>query len=213
MGVGNTIVEAQKRDKSLEYFFKLAEKEDSPFFLQKGVLMRNKSKNSSDARLVLPTESRSEAMDMFHDSKISGAHMSYHKTMDRLTERFWWPNMRKEVDFWIKSCMQCATHKPSKPSKLGRLMSIPVSEPFEIVGIDVVGPLTVSEHGNRWIVVITDHFTKWAEAFATSHHDAETVANLLVEQVILYREKVSEHLTNSIFFNCLNFLRTHNKFL
>jgi len=43
--------------------------------------------------------------------------------------------MRKEVEFLIKSCVECASHKPIQPPKAGRLISIPVSKPFEIVGI------------------------------------------------------------------------------
>lgn len=43
-----------------------------------------------------------------------------------------------------------------------------VEAPFTHLGLDIIGPLPVTQRGNQYIVVIVDYFTKWVEAKATS---------------------------------------------
>ena len=47
-----------------------------------------------------------------------------------------------------------------------------------------MGPLPLSSTGNRYIIVITDLFSKWVEAFSVKSTDTETLATLLVNEVI-----------------------------
>ena len=46
------------------------------------------------------------------------------------------------------------------------LIPIPVEGPFHMVGFDCLGLLPPTHSGNRYVVVFTDYFTKWPEAFA-----------------------------------------------
>ena len=63
------------------------------------------------------------------------------------------------------------------------LQPLPVGRPFQCFGIDVL-QLPLTAPGNRYVVVFLDYFTKLAEAFAVPNQKAETVARLLVEQVV-----------------------------
>jgi hypothetical protein len=56
--------------------------------------------------------------------------------------------------------------------------------PFEILGIDVVGPFKVSNRGNKFILVMIDHFTRWVELKAMSEITAEAVCQVLFEEII-----------------------------
>ena len=49
---------------------------------------------------------------------------------------------------------------------------------------DIVGPLPETEKGNLYLLVVTDYFTKWSEAYAVPDHTAQTVADTLVTQWI-----------------------------
>lgn len=64
------------------------------------------------------------------------------------------------------------------------LGSINASSPFEYVSWDIMGPLPVSEQGNRYILVVTDLFTKWVEAFPLSSTTSTTLATVLVDEIV-----------------------------
>ncbi len=51
-----------------------------------------------------------------------------------------------------------------------------------MLGIDFVGPLTETDDGNKYILVITDYATRWVEAFATEDIKAMTVAKILIDE-------------------------------
>ncbi|PIK38531.1 hypothetical protein BSL78_24624 [Apostichopus japonicus] len=50
--------------------------------------------------------------------------------------------------------------------------------------MDILGPLPKSSGGNRYVLIVSDYFTKWTEAYAMANMEAETVATLLVEEFI-----------------------------
>lgn len=58
-----------------------------------------------------------------------------------------------------------------------------VGAPWERVAADVAGPFPVTRHGNKYILVIQDYFTKWVEVCAMPDQTAKTVATRLVDQV------------------------------
>ena len=47
-----------------------------------------------------------------------------------------------------------------------------------------MGPLPVSTHGFRYILVITDFFSKWVEAFPLVGTDSNTLAKILVDETV-----------------------------
>jgi len=55
---------------------------------------------------------------------------------------------------------------------------------MERIAIDIMGPLPVSQSGNRFIMVVGDYFTKWMEAYPLPNHRADTVAVALVANFI-----------------------------
>jgi transposase InsO family protein len=64
------------------------------------------------------------------------------------------------------------------------MQSITATQPGCIWGVDVFGPLPTSRSGNRYIVVMVDHFTRWVEAVPTVDQTGETVARVFSENVV-----------------------------
>ena len=60
------------------------------------------------------------------------------------------------------------------------LNPIPVKAPWHMIGIDFIGPISpTADDGSRYILTISDYFTKWAEAIPTTDKSACTVASAL----------------------------------
>ncbi|KAM7304254.1 Integrase core domain protein [Ixodes scapularis] len=58
-------------------------------------------------------------------------------------------------------------------------------KPFDILGVDLLGPLPQSTTGNRWILVAIDHTTRFVETAALPDATAECVARFLLRHIIL----------------------------
>lgn len=92
--------------------------------------------------------------------------------------------MYKDVKRWVESCPDCQRVKVPRTMPKGKMVSIPISYPWERMGVDIMGPLPKTDKGNQYIVVFIDYFTKWPEAFALPDIKAETVARVFVEEVV-----------------------------
>ena len=60
-----------------------------------------------------------------------------------------------------------------------------VVSPMECIAIDVLGPLPITETGNKYTLIVADYFTKWVEAHPMPNQKATTVAELLVREFIV----------------------------
>lgn len=60
---------------------------------------------------------------------------------------------------------------------------IPVSGPFDRVGVDVL-QLPKTKRGNNYAVIFVDYLTKWPEVFPTPDQTTLAIAKLLVEEVV-----------------------------
>ena len=59
-----------------------------------------------------------------------------------------------------------------------------VGAPMERVALDVVGPLPVTDRGNKYILVVGDYLSKWTEAYPIPDQTATTVADKFVKEFV-----------------------------
>ena len=121
-------------------------------------------------------------MTALHSSKTAG-HFGTHKVIEKVRQRFYRPGFKDDVKHIIQCCDIC--QKESGPPKTHRhsLVDWKFSYPFHHIGLDFFGPFPIS-NGNRFILVIGDHFTKWYEAIPPPDQQASTTADALLEHRI-----------------------------
>ena len=134
-------------------------------------------------QLVLPRQMREEVLTYLHNAATAG-HLGISRTLASVRYRFYWPCYQSDIVNWIKQCDHCASRKPSKQQNKSTLKQYIVGEPMERIAIDILGPLPKSSKGNKYIMVVVDYFTKWAEAYAIPDQEARTVADKLVQEFI-----------------------------
>lgn len=115
-------------------------------------------------RIVVPRKLRKSFLRYFHDSALAG-HGSGSKTFTKLCRIATWPGMRQDVLRYARSCPVCQKSKPRGGRPPGMLHPIVSQVPWQIVACDVMGPYPRSPRGNQYLLVITDHFTKWVELY------------------------------------------------
>lgn len=140
--------------------------------------------DTEEAQLVVPECARQKILEEYHDSPTSG-HYSYERTLNKISQRYFWPRMRQQIKDYVRNCTECQKYKPTN-SKPAKLLKTPVAQQrFEVVAIDLFGPLPVSKEGYQWIFICEDISTRWVELFPLVYAIAEACAKCFIDEVVL----------------------------
>ena len=136
-------------------------------------------------RIILPQQLRDLILFEFHDSTHHGSHLGRLATYQKIFQRFWWPSMRKDINNYVDSCVNCQKSKARHSRPYGLLHPLPdVSRFFQLVGMDFSGPLTKTLNDNRYLLVLIDYYSHWVEAFALPDQTAESVIKVFADEII-----------------------------
>jgi hypothetical protein len=124
--------------------------------------------------LYLPIRYRKEAMCEAHDS-ILGGHNAAHKTYLKISTFCFWPKMRQDIERHQKFCLRCQQRK-KLTNKQTPLAPLPIPDRPNIrIHADLFGPMLTADSNKKFVLCITDAFTKYAVVTAIANKEAETV--------------------------------------
>uniref|UniRef100_A0A3P9MEE5 Gypsy retrotransposon integrase-like protein 1 n=1 Tax=Oryzias latipes TaxID=8090 RepID=A0A3P9MEE5_ORYLA len=135
--------------------------------------------HESSFQIVCPSAKSHEVWKKMHEAT---AHAGVDRTLAGLRQRFFWPNMEREVRQFHQGCVSCNLQKEQVKPR-APLNPIAVSYPLEIVGIDFLSlgrPTDIYPN----ILVATDLFTRFAWAIPTRDQTAQTTVKALWTNVI-----------------------------
>ena len=167
-----------------------AEKVPVCFYMKDGVLMRKwrppdvgvEEEWKVVHQIVVPKVYRQEVISIAHDHPMSG-HLGVTKTYNRILNHFYWPQLRKDVAEYCKSCHTCQmVGKPNQKPPVATLHPIPAfDEPFSRVIIDCVGPLPKTRSGNQYLLTIMCASTRFPEAIPLRDIKAPKIVKALTK--------------------------------
>ncbi|KAL7824975.1 hypothetical protein SRHO_G00342600 [Serrasalmus rhombeus] len=161
----------------------LMKREADKLVTKDGLLYRVKKRPSGAEayQLVLPQRYRQKVMIALHDDL---GHLGVERTLEHIRNRFYWPKMAHEVEQYVKNCGECLVRK-SNSSRAAPLHQITSSGPMDLVCMDFLS-LEADSRGFTSVLVVTDHFSRYAQAFPTKNQKAITVAKILVEKYFVH---------------------------
>jgi hypothetical protein len=143
-------------------------------------------------RKRVPAQDRRQLITDYHVTALQ--HFGYKKTYGAISQRFFWPGMAGDVKKFVQECPTCLQYntatKPRIPVK-----PIESSSPHEILNVDVIGPMPVSQ-GQKFILVAIDHFSKYGFAVPVSHVNGQTVQGFM-KQIITDHGKWKSVVTDN----------------
>ncbi len=88
------------------------------------------------------------------------------RTLVEVKKRFFWHDKIESIKKFIKICEKCQLAKQSRNMRFGieKMKNILVCDLFYHVAMDIVGPLPKTLNGNKYVLVVIDHYSKWCEA-------------------------------------------------
>ena len=138
-----------------------------------GVLYRNQ-------QVILPQKFRRTVYRELHEEM---GHLGVERVLALARERFYWPHMRRDIENFIHHTCRCLKQRrPNLPTR-EPLQPILTTAPLQMVSIDFVH-LERSSGGHEYILVVVDHFTKYAQAYPTRNKTAVTAADKIFNDFI-----------------------------
>ena len=90
------------------------------------------------------------------------------KTLEKVRSRFYWPGQRHDIEDWCRACELCAARKSPPRRNRAPMQQVLAGGPFQRVAMDILGPLPLTERGNKYILVLGDYFTKWVHGILSN---------------------------------------------
>ena len=143
--------------------------------LQSDVLVRV---TPTATQLVVPYCLRYKLFKYTHAGPLS-AHLGADRTLAQLQQHYYWVGMKKDIERWYGECVPCAQAKPAPSRPKGKLQKVIAGAPMDIVAIDILSGLPATPKGYKYLLVATDYFTKWCEAYPLVDAEAATCMQAL----------------------------------
>lgn len=157
-------------------------RERKVLFLSDGVLYRRgKVSGHIVEQLAVPEVLRDVILTGLHDD---AGHQGRDRTLSLVKSRFFWPGVDGDVSLRVRECSRCICRK-SPDSVAARMVPIQSSYPLELLCIDFL-TLDRCKGGFEHVLIITDHFTRFAQAVPTKNETARTTAKALFERFVVH---------------------------
>lgn len=110
------------------------------------------------------------------------------KTYLNVLRHFFWPRVKRDVALYIKTCHVCQlTGKPNQGIKPAPLQPIPaVSEPFERLIVDCVGPLPCAKSGCKYLLTVMCQSTRYPAAYPLRSITTKAVVKALTQFISVF---------------------------
>lgn len=149
----------------------------SHFFLKEGRLYK-KSLGGTAHLLVVDKEHRMYMLRASHDSL---GHRGFYATKELIALRFWWPELDRDVSWYVKSCHLCQ----ARQTTLARVPPVVTHTPsiFQTIHVDVM-LMGVPSNGFNLVVDARDSLSRWLEGRPLKNDNAEALGMFLLEDII-----------------------------
>ena len=117
-------------------------------------------------------------------AKGIGGHVGINKTVERISSRYYWPDINGGVRKYVNTCLVCQIGKERAIQKTSRTMN-PVPVPPKVMsqlGIDLMR-MKPANKGMNYIISTVDYFTKYCELGVLPNKDEHTVATWIYDNI------------------------------
>ena len=133
---------------------------------------------------MVPEEDRKRIISILHDFLIGG-HKGANQTYNKIRQRYYWKGIRNDIINYVRTCPVCNERKVDiYKTKTPMIITETPIESFDRVSIDTVGVLKTTCSGNKHLLTVQCHLTKYLLAIPLKDIKAETIAKALATHVI-----------------------------
>ena len=130
--------------------------------------------------MVLPTAYRELALRGCHDEV---GHLALEHMLDFMCDRFFWPHMAAQAKKHVGKCCPCLAFKARQQK--APLKNIMATHPLELVHLDY-SCLEPGKGQEENVLVVTDHFTRYAQAYVIKTQTTQMTSKTLWDKFIVH---------------------------
>lgn len=174
------LVNSQPRDLFCsEILRKLKEWKNTAFYIDDtGLLVRTLQANP---QLVIPHSLKERILVVSHYPALGG-HPDGRRLYYRIKRYFYWPSLAADCYGTVRNCSICTRNRIKQRRNVGELKIFPASAPLESTCIDILGDLIKTPRDSRYLLVITDRFTKLVSTISLKGVSAAEIAKQFVNE-------------------------------
>ncbi len=168
-----------ENDSSLACCRRLACRKERGYKWDKGLLLHciHDKHLGEVSRIVVPKARRVLLCKIAHDKS---GHLGFRKVKQSIQRRFTWPNICADVESYCKSCEICQKSNKRGQAQVPMIERPILSEPFEVIAIDLVGPLPMAKGKFQYLLTTMCLATRWPDIVPLKSITARAVAEALV---------------------------------
>ncbi|KAL7300087.1 hypothetical protein TKK_0007095 [Trichogramma kaykai] len=132
---------------------------------------------------VNPTD-RDDIFYECHNSPMGG-HKGVSKTFHRIRRKYYWENLKGDIQRRIQQCLECQLKKLVRvKTKMPMIITDTPGTTFDKIALDIVGPLPPTKKGNAYILTMQDQLSKYCIAAPLPDMKTTTVADAFIKRLV-----------------------------
>ena len=163
----------------LQPYSRLLLRERSKLYIDDEGILRRKSGLYN--QIVLPLKHRAMIYKTLHEDM---GHLGAERVWQLARQRVFWPKMQADIEEYTQQRCRCLTQREGRQKPVAPMVSIHSMAPMELVAIDYLH-LDKSSSGHEYVLLIVDHFTRYAQSYPTKNKTASAAAKHLYNDFIL----------------------------
>ena len=180
------LLEEQKEDEFCqEARARLADNPNCQYFEDHHGLICRRAQKDNAEQIILPKTLRRQALLLAHYLRLAG-HPGGSLMYQTLRRTFYWPSMALDAYHTVRQCSSCTRERITLREHATYLSLFPAQAPLEYVAIDILGPLPKTTDGHRYLLCITDRYSKMVRTIPLKNITAATVAKAFCEHWVFH---------------------------
>ncbi|KAJ7414923.1 Gypsy retrotransposon integrase-like protein 1 [Pitangus sulphuratus] len=142
-------------------------------------------KDRKQMRLVIVSdEEKKKVLKKCHEN-AAGAHHGISRTLTLVESNYYWTSVTNDVKQWVYACQHCQVAKNTTIT-VPKPQPFKAEDPWTAVTIELMGPFNVTNRGHKYIIIMTDLFTRWTVILPLHDTSAAEIAKALINVFFLY---------------------------
>jgi len=100
-----------------------------------------------------------------------------------VSRRFFWPGLRRDVVRHVRDCVECQKAKATRARRRSVICPKTFVAPWDVMGIDLFGPLPKTKRGHTNVLTIVDTFTRFTMFIPLKQATALELCDTLMDRV------------------------------